>query len=71
VKKQVLSPRETLCQSGLERFVMNVEVFADADSVAWDLVQTFLAAEFSQAERHVRRLGKVALLETTTVGNHA
>jgi hypothetical protein len=23
--------------------------------VAWDLVQTFLAAEFSQAERHLRR----------------
>ena len=40
-------------------------------SVAWDLVHTFLAAEFSQAERHLRRLGKVALLETTTVGNHA
>ena len=40
-------------------------------SVAWDLVQTFLASEFSQAERHLRRLGKVALLETTTVGNHA
>jgi ribose 5-phosphate isomerase B len=40
-------------------------------SVAWDLVQTFLAAEFSQAERHLRRLGKVALLEMTTVGNHA
>ena len=40
-------------------------------SVAWDLVQTFLAAEFSQAERHLRRLGKVALLETTTVGSHA
>jgi ribose 5-phosphate isomerase B len=30
---------------------------------AWDLVQAFLAAEFSQAERHQRRLGKVALLE--------
>jgi ribose 5-phosphate isomerase B len=40
-------------------------------SVAWDLVQTFLAAEFSQAERHLRRLGKVALLESTTVANHA
>jgi ribose 5-phosphate isomerase B len=36
-------------------------------SVAWDLVQTFLAAEFSQAERHLRRLGKVALLESMTV----
>jgi ribose 5-phosphate isomerase B len=32
-------------------------------AVAWDLVQTFLAAEFSQGERHLRRLGKVALLE--------
>jgi ribose 5-phosphate isomerase B len=31
-------------------------------SVAWDLVQTFLAAEFSQAERHLRRLGKVTSL---------
>ena len=32
-------------------------------AVAWDLVQTFLAAKFSQAERHLRRLGKVASLE--------
>ena len=31
--------------------------------VAWDLVQTFLAAQFSRAERHLRRLGKVAALE--------
>lgn len=31
--------------------------------VTKDLVQTFLAAEFSQAERHLRRLGKVAALE--------
>jgi ribose 5-phosphate isomerase RpiB len=28
-----------------------------------DLVETFLAAEFSQAERHLRRLDKVAALE--------
>jgi ribose 5-phosphate isomerase B len=33
-------------------------------AVAWDLVQTFLAAKFSQAPRHLRRLGKVASLET-------
>jgi ribose 5-phosphate isomerase B len=32
-------------------------------SMAWDLVQAFLAAEFSQAPRHLRRLGKVARLE--------
>jgi len=30
---------------------------------AWDLVQAFLAAGFSQAERHLRRLGKVAQVE--------
>ncbi len=32
-------------------------------AVAWDLVQTFLAAKYSQAERHLRRLGKVARWE--------
>jgi ribose 5-phosphate isomerase B len=33
-------------------------------AVALDLVQTFLAAEFSEAPRHLRRLSKVASLET-------
>jgi ribose 5-phosphate isomerase B len=32
-------------------------------AVAWDLVEIFLAAEFSGAARHLRRLGKVASLE--------
>src|SRR5262245_45797052 len=32
-------------------------------SVAWDLVESFLAAKFSQAERHLRRLDKVASIE--------
>ena len=36
-------------------------------SVAWDLVQTFLEPMFSQEERHLRRLGKVAFLETQAV----
>jgi len=31
-----------------------------APAVAWDLLQTFLAAEFSDDERHLRRLSKVA-----------
>jgi ribose 5-phosphate isomerase B len=35
----------------------------EGPSVAWELVQTFLAAEYSQAPRHLRRLSKVALLE--------
>lgn len=32
-------------------------------AVAWDLVQTYLEAKFSQAERHMRRLDKVAAVE--------
>ncbi len=35
-------------------------------SVAWEFVETFLASEFSQAERHLRRLSKVAALEEVT-----
>jgi ribose 5-phosphate isomerase B len=40
-------------------------------SVAWELVQTFLAARFSNAERHVRRLGKVSSLEAREIGLRA
>jgi ribose 5-phosphate isomerase B len=36
-------------------------------AVARDLVDVFLAAKFSQAERHLRRLAKIALLETHAV----
>ena len=32
-------------------------------SVAWDIVRTFLEAEYSRAPRHLRRLAKVASLE--------
>jgi ribose 5-phosphate isomerase B len=38
-------------------------------AVAWDLVETFLAAKFSGADRHLRRLGKVASLELQGRGN--
>lgn len=31
--------------------------------LAWDLVETYLSATFSGAERHVRRLAKIAALE--------
>ena len=34
--------------------------------VAWEFVETYLAAKFSQAERHLRRLSKVAALEEVT-----
>jgi ribose 5-phosphate isomerase B len=35
----------------------------EGPELAWDLIQTFLKAKFSGAERHMRRLGKVAALE--------
>jgi ribose 5-phosphate isomerase B len=35
--------------------------------LAWDLVQTFIAAKFTNADRHLRRLRKVAALETQTL----
>jgi ribose 5-phosphate isomerase B len=38
-------------------------------SLAWELVQTFLASQFSGAERHCRRLSKVAALENAPPGN--
>jgi ribose 5-phosphate isomerase B len=37
-------------------------------SVAWNFVKAFLEAEFSGADRHLRRLFKVAILEATAVG---
>ena len=36
----------------------------EGPELAWDLVQTFLAAKFTNADRHLRRLRKVAALET-------
>src|ERR1700736_4895569 len=36
----------------------------------WGLVQTFLAAEFSHAPRHLRRLSKVASLELQPTRTH-
>src|SRR5262249_33063060 len=36
----------------------------EGPELAWDLVQTFLAANFTNAERHLRRLRKVEALET-------
>jgi ribose 5-phosphate isomerase B len=38
------------------------------EAFAWELVRTFLAAQFSGAERHRRRLAKVAELERKTAG---
>jgi len=40
-------------------------------AVAWDLVQTFLTAEFSDQERHLRRLAKVATREQGERNGHS
>ena len=53
-------------QQGVEDDHMNILCMGGrtvGPAVAWDLVQTFLTAQPSQAARHLRRLGKVASLE--------
>ncbi|MCL4535622.1 MAG: RpiB/LacA/LacB family sugar-phosphate isomerase [Bacteroidetes bacterium] len=51
---------------GVEHDDMNlmcIGAWVIAQALAWDLVQTFLGAHFGGAERHLRRLKKVAALE--------
>ena len=53
-------------QQGVEHDDMNILCLggrAIGPAVAWDLVEAFLAAEFSGETRHRRRLAKVAALE--------
>lgn len=53
-------------RQGVEDDSMNIICLGGritGSSLAWDLVETYLASEFSGAARHVRRLGKVASLE--------
>jgi ribose 5-phosphate isomerase B len=53
-------------QQGVEHDDMNILCLggrAIGPAVAWDLVEAFLAADFSGEERHRRRLAKVAALE--------
>jgi ribose 5-phosphate isomerase B len=54
-------------RQGVEDDDMNVICLGGhvvGNALAWDLVRTFLQARFSGAERHRRRLGKVARLES-------
>jgi ribose 5-phosphate isomerase B len=57
-------------EQGVEDDYMNVLSLGGwtvgLEAVAWDLVQTLLGAESSQAERHFRCLGKGASLEAAT-----
>jgi ribose 5-phosphate isomerase B len=61
------SDRESTPHDDMNIICMGGRVVEPA--VARDLVDTFLAAEFSRAERHVRRLPKVAALEAQTVNS--
>src|ERR1700676_988236 len=57
-------------QQGVEDDHMNIICMGGrtvGPAVARDLVDTFLASAFSQAERHLRRLAKVASLEPQAV----
>jgi ribose 5-phosphate isomerase B len=59
-------------RQGVEDDHMNVMCMGGrtvGPEVAWDLVEAYLAANFSQAERHLRRLGKVASLERQAIGD--
>ena len=56
---------------GVEDDDMNVSCLGGkviGSALAWELVETFLAARFSGAERHLRRIAKVQALESRGVG---
>jgi ribose 5-phosphate isomerase B len=66
IRASLIHDHFSACQ-GVEDDHMNILCMGGrtvGPAVAWDLVQTFLEAEYSQAERHLRRLSKVAALET-------
>jgi ribose 5-phosphate isomerase B len=64
--RAALIPDHFSARQGVEDDHMNILCIGGrtvGPAVARDIVDAFLAAEFSQAERHLRRLGKVAALE--------
>ena len=64
--KAALIPDHFSARQGVEDDHLNILCVGGrtvGPAVAWDLVETFLAAEFSRAPRHLRRLAKVAQLE--------
>jgi len=64
--RAALIPDNFSARQGVEDDNMNIICVGGrtvGPSVAWDLVRTFLEAEFTRDARHLRRLGKVASLE--------
>ena len=63
---EVFSARQGVEDDDMNMICLGGRVVGEA--FAWELVRTFLAARFSGAERHRRRLAKVAELERKTAG---
>ena len=61
---EVFSARQGVEDDNMNMICLGGRVIGEA--FAWELVRTFLAAQFSGAERHLRRLAKVAELEKKT-----
>ena len=64
--RAALIPDHFSARQGVEDDHINIICLGgrtEGPAVAWDLVQTFLAAEFSQEQRHLRRLAKVLARE--------
>ena len=58
---EVFSARQGVEDDDMNMICLGGRVIGE--EFAWELVRTFLAAQFSGAERHLRRLAKVAELE--------
>ena len=61
---EVFSARQGVEDDDMNMICLGGRVVGEA--FAWELVRTFLAARFSGAERHRRRLAKVAEMEKKT-----
>jgi ribose 5-phosphate isomerase B len=63
----VFSAHQGVEDDDMNVFCLGGKVIGSA--LAWELVETFLAARFSGAERHLRRIAKVQALENQEVGS--
>lgn len=64
--RAALIPDNFSARQGVEDDHMNIMCLGGrtvGPSVAWDMIQAFLEADFSHAPRHLRRINKVASLE--------
>jgi ribose 5-phosphate isomerase B len=65
----VFSAHQGVEDDDMNVFCLGGEVIGPA--LAWELIQTFLAAHFTGASRHQRRLAEVQALEKQEVTAHA